>query len=32
MWHGHPISQRNKTSKIAGGWRLEATDRGVEQN
>ena len=19
MWHGHPFSQRNKTSKIAGG-------------
>ena len=32
MWHGHPFSQRNKTSKIAGGWRLEATDRGVGQN
>ena len=19
MWHGHPFSQKNKTSKIAGG-------------
>ena len=32
MWHGHPFSQRNKTSKVSGGWRLEATDKGVGQN
>ena len=29
MCHGHPFSQRYKTSKIAEGWRLEATERGV---
>ena len=25
MWHGHPFSQRNKTSKIAGGkgWKQQ---------
>ena len=32
MWHGHPFSQRNKTSEITGEWSLEATDRGVGQN
>ena len=32
MWHGHPFSQRNKTLKIGGGWRLEESERGVGQN
>ena len=32
MWHVHLFSQRNKTLKTAGEWRLEATEKGVGQN
>ena len=32
IWQDHPFSQRNKTSKIALGGRLEATERGIGQN
>ena len=32
MWHVYPFSQGNKTSKEAGGWRLETTERGVGKN
>ena len=28
MWHVHPFSQRNKTSKIAGGVKVGSNGKG----